>query len=366
MKLRDMQAAVSIGLLLMSMSAPQGIAQQTNPPAPAPIPVSSSNAQAGAATTPTGALPPAPDPKLTEPLYLLDTNKNYANPKSHIWKFWAPYTPTNYPLARLGNTDRLNGLLRDGKIYLSLADAVALALDNNFDIAIARINLDIADTDILRARAGSGLRGVSSGLVTGTLGGTTSTIVGGGGPGGTSSAVGGSGTGAGGLVLSTNGLGPTPEPLDPVLTGTIQYESAETQQSSTLITGTNSLDQGTATYDFGYSQGFLTGTALTVGFNNTCTTTNSVRTSYSPQFQCQASVQRLLMAPVAGVWSEPLTPPVARQANNERCITDSSFRQQLLFTINQVENIYWGLVSAYEDEQAKGTCIIAVYATGGG
>ncbi len=147
---------------------------------------------------------------MTEPLYLLDTGKNYANPKSHIWKFWAPYTPTDYPLARLGNTDRLQGLIRDGKIYLSLADAVALALDNNFDIAIARINLDIADTDILRAKAGSGLRGVSSGLVTGTLGGTTSTITGGGGPGGTSSAVGGSGTGAGGLVLSTNGRGPTP------------------------------------------------------------------------------------------------------------------------------------------------------------
>src|ERR1700722_5727005 len=160
-----MQAAVSIGLLLMSLSAPQGIAQQTNPPAPAPIPVSSSNPQGGGFMTPTGAMPEAPAPKLTEPLYLLDTGKNYANPKSHIWKFWAPYTPTDYPLQRLGNSDRLQGLIRDGKIYLSLADAVALALDNNFDIAIARINLDIADTDILRAKAGSSLRGVSSGLV---------------------------------------------------------------------------------------------------------------------------------------------------------------------------------------------------------
>ena len=41
------------------------------------------------------------------------------------------------------------------------------------------------------------------------------------------------------------------------------------------------------------------------------------------------------------------------QAKNDRRITDSSFRQQLLYTVNQVENIYWGLVSAYEDEQAK-------------
>ena len=41
------------------------------------------------------------------------------------------------------------------------------------------------------------------------------------------------------------------------------------------------------------------------------------------------------------------------QAKNDRRITDSAFRQQLLYTVNQVENIYWGLVSAYEDEQAK-------------
>ena len=41
------------------------------------------------------------------------------------------------------------------------------------------------------------------------------------------------------------------------------------------------------------------------------------------------------------------------QAKNNRRITDSAFRQQVLYTVNQVENIYWGLVSAYEDEQAK-------------
>ncbi len=41
------------------------------------------------------------------------------------------------------------------------------------------------------------------------------------------------------------------------------------------------------------------------------------------------------------------------QARNDRRITDSAFRQQLLFTVTQVEDIYWGLVSAYEDEQAK-------------
>ena len=133
---------------------------------------------------------------------------------------------------------------------------MTLALENNYDIEIARINLDIADTDILRTRAGGLVRGVSTGLVTNTLGGTTSTIQGGGGPGGTSSGAGGGAAGATGIVLSTNGGGPLPMNLDPALTGTIQYDAANQQQTTTFLTGTNTLKQNTGTYNFGYQQGF--------------------------------------------------------------------------------------------------------------
>src|SRR5882757_9783344 len=170
-------------------------------------------------TTPAGDLPEAPAPKFTEPLYLRDTAHDYTKAKNYFWNPIAPYTATNVGLPRLGNTPRLDSLLVDGKIWLSLSDAVTLALENNFDIAIARINLDIADTDLLRARAGSSLRGVSTGLVQNTLGGTTLTIQGGGGPGATSAGLGGGGTGVGGIVVSTNGGGPIPEFRDPVLTG---------------------------------------------------------------------------------------------------------------------------------------------------
>ena len=133
---------------------------------------------------------PAPAPKLTGPLYLRDTGRDYTRLHPFFPNPLKLYTPTDVPLPRLGNTPRLDSLVRDGKIYLSLSDAVVLALENNFDIAIARINLDIADTDILRAKAGAGLRGVSTGLVTDTLGGSGTTVTGGGGPGGTSGGVG--------------------------------------------------------------------------------------------------------------------------------------------------------------------------------
>src|SRR6185437_13839458 len=71
----------------------------------------------------------------------------------------------------LSNSSRIQGLLRNGKLYLSLDDSIALALENNLDIAIQRFNLPLSDTDILRAKAGSAPRGVSTGVVSGTPGG---------------------------------------------------------------------------------------------------------------------------------------------------------------------------------------------------
>ncbi len=131
------------------------------------------------------------------------------------------------PPPKLANTARIDQLLRDGKLYLSMNDAVALALENNLDIAIARYNLNIADTDILRAKAGSATRGVNTGIVQGTPGGTGTGIgstSNGGGAGGTSTGSGGAGAGAAGLVSSTSGVGSAMPSFDPILTGTIQLD----------------------------------------------------------------------------------------------------------------------------------------------
>jgi len=341
-----MQAAASIGLLLMSVITQPGMAQQTSPTAPAPPQAIAND------TTGQNVLPQAPAPKPTEPLFLRDTSIDYTKPKSHFWNPIAPYTATNVPALQMGNPAQLGSLLRDGKIYLSLADAVTLALSNNFDIAIQRINLDIADTDILRARAGSSLRGVSTGLLTNTIGGTTTTITTGGGPGATSIGVGGGGTGVGGIVVSTNGGGPLPENMDPVLSAQLEYQAQSAPQLNTLFSGgAPVLNTDTGSYNFNYAQGFLTGTQLTVGFNNNRVTTNNPFSNYSPSlttsFQATAT-QHLLQGFGPGVNGRFIL-----QAKNDRRITDSAFRQQLLYTVNQVENVYWALVSAYEDEQAK-------------
>src|SRR5579862_7713982 len=115
--------------------------------------------------------PSAPTPQNTpeaRPLPVL----NYAQPVSHFPNPVGPYTARHVAPPNLSNTARIDQLMRDGKLYLSLNDAVALALENNLDIAIARYNLNIADTDILRSKGGANnFFGVNTGIVQNTPGG---------------------------------------------------------------------------------------------------------------------------------------------------------------------------------------------------
>jgi len=293
-------------------------------------------------------LPAAPAPIQTEPSDLRQSSRDFSKPAAGFlgnpinW-----YRPTKIAKASFENSPRLGDLLKEGKIYLSLSDAIALALENNYDIAIARYNLDIADTDLLRARAGSELRGVNAGVVTNTEGGSSVSTISGGGPGGTTGGSGGAASGSSGLVLSTSGAGPVPANLDALVTGAIQFDR-QTSPSTSFFSGGTST---TNTYDFTVDQGLPTGTDVKFGFNNTYATTSNAITLYSPEVSANFKLtltQHLLQG--AGIW---VNRRFVYQAINDRRITDSTFRQQILYTVNQVENIYWGLVSAYEDEQAK-------------
>ena len=325
--------AAAAAMLTIIAGAPTGFAQQTAP-----------TVTDRAAST----LPAAPKPVLTQPLDLRQSMRNYSKPAGRTWGdpvAW--FIPTSIPKASFQNSPRLTDLMKDGKIYLSLSDALALALENNYDIAIARYNLDIADTDILRTKTGATPLGAPAGLVTNTLGGASSTLTAGGGPGGTSVGAGGAGSGTSGLSLTTQGAGPAPESLEPSVSANIQFDRARQVSTSFFTGGTSS----TNTYNFTYNQGFVTGTSLQFSFNNTYATTSNGVTLFSPQLSSdfKATVtQHLLQG--AGIW---VNKRFIYQAINDRRITNSAFRQQILYTVNQVENIYWGLVSAYEDVQAK-------------
>jgi len=327
-------------MLGLAAGTPTGFAQQAATPAPQ---------QNSAASN----LPSEPTPTPTEPLDLRQTKRDFSRPAhSMLGLPWEVYIPTKVPAASFVNSVRLTDLVKDGKIYLSLSDALALAIENNYDIAIARYNLDIADTDILRARAGQTLRGVNSGVVANTQGGGGSTLNAGGGPGGTTGGSGGAGAGLSGIVFSTSGAGPLPENEDPSVTGTIQLERQKTPQSNTLFSGGKSaLTTNTDQYNFTFNQGFVTGTSLQVGFNNNRVTSDNPFANYSPSLT--SSFKATLTQHLLQGFGIFINDRFVYQAINDRRITDSTFRQQLLYTVNQVENIYWGLVANYEDVQAK-------------
>src|SRR5260370_25180553 len=127
-------------------------------------------------------------------------------PKSH--SPLSAYSADHVPQPDLMNSPLLTQLIRDGKLYLSLNDAIRLALENNLDLAIARYNLPIANTDILRTKAGGIFRGVNAGVVQGTPGGGVGGFGGGApgaGAGGTTGGAGGAGAGACCLVRLTLG-----------------------------------------------------------------------------------------------------------------------------------------------------------------
>jgi outer membrane protein TolC len=278
--------------------------------------------------------------------------KEYAQPRSHFPNPIGPYTARHVEEPNLANTPRIDQLMHDGKLYISMNDAVALALENNLDIAIARYNLNIADTDVWRAKSGANtILGVNNGVVQNTPGGGVGglgTQVGSG-QGGTSVGAGGAGTGSSGLVQSTLGSGPLITSFDPVLTGTLQIDHNSILPSSTF-SPTSSLN--TTTGNFVYNQGFQWGTNLSVGFNNTRQTISDAPFNpLSPQLNSSFNF-RLTQHLLQG-FGFAANDRFIRIAKNNREISDVAFRLQIITTVDQIENMYWDLVYAYENVRVQ-------------
>ena len=294
-------------------------------------------------------LPAAPQPSPAQPRYVMH---DYTKPARPFPDVLAPYKPRHVPDPILTNAPRIDQFIRDGKIYLSMDDAVALTLENNLDLELARYNLNIADTDILRARAGSNILGVNTGVVQNTPGGGVGGLSGsvGSGTGGTSIAAGGAGSGTNGLVSSTLGIGPPITSFDPVLTGTLQMDRNFTE-STNIFSPVPVVNANTGTADFSYLQGFHWGTNLSVGFNNTHLTSSNPTVTYTPSlssgFQFKVT-QELLQ----GFGRVPNTRFI-QIAKNNREISDVAFRLQVLTTVDQIENLYWNLVYAFENVRVQ-------------
>ncbi|MGO9519973.1 MAG: TolC family protein [Candidatus Korobacteraceae bacterium] len=332
-----------VKLLLFCLLAATSFAQDPAPQATSP---------AGPPLTP---LPQAPMPQRNAHPY---SDLDYSRGKKQWPNPFVVYGTREVAPLNVANSGRTDRLLLDGKLYLSLNDAVAMALEDNLDIGIQRYNLSIADTDILRTSSGAVALGVNAGLVQGTPGGQTGTTSAGGtgtsttgstggGVGGTTIGVGGAGAGVGGIVASTQGEGPPIDNFDPVITGTVSEEHAITPEANTVFTGTPSLDQNTTTANFLYSQGFSTGTLMTVAFNNSRVASNALFNTLNPNLTPNFRLE-LRQHLLSGFGYDPNLRWI-RIARNNKEIEDVTFRLQVIQTVSQIENIYWDLVNAYSN-----------------
>jgi len=273
-------------------------------------------------------------------------------PRSH--NPLSPYIGESVPEPVLENSPRLDRLIRDGKLYLSLKDAIDLALENNLDLAIARYNLPIADADLLRTKAGGTFLGVNTGVVQGTPGGGVGGYgagAPGAGAGGTTSGAGGAGAGASGLVQSTLGGGTPVASYDPALNVNAGIEHQTSPLTNTKIYGVPSLQLNTTQVNASYSQAFPTGTSISFAFDNSRQTTNSPNTFLSPALNTyyRFTFQQQLLA---GFGFGPNL-RYLRIAKNNKKISDIAFKNQVIATVTQVENMYWDLVSAYEQARVN-------------
>jgi len=270
------------------------------------------------------------------------------------------------PPLNFQNSPRVHELIRAGGMYLSVQDALGLAIENNLDVELQRFTLPAADADLLRARGGGVVRGLSYTLAeapTG-VGGPLSPVLTN--PAAPTSATAGSSVTTNALELgvlsgvqtnySLQGTVPqslgTPVPsFDPALVGQLNWTHQTTPLSNSVTTGTPSLITNTTLVNTGVQQGFSTGAVAGLGFNNTRQSLNSLRTAYNPNTGSNLGVN--ITQPLLRGFGRSLNHRFIRIAGDQQKIGSLLFRQQLIATVYGVIRLYTDFVALYEDVKVK-------------
>ncbi|HYL74377.1 MAG TPA: TolC family protein [Bryobacteraceae bacterium] len=263
---------------------------------------------------------------------------------------WRPYLPATVPPVRLTNSSRLHDLIRAGTLYLTVQDAIALALENNIDIEVARYNPILADWQLERAQAGGALPGVPSGASQAGSVASGQGVAGSQAAAGVSAAGGGGGAGRGGNATISQ-VGPVTQNLDPIFQETTSFSHTSTPQFNVTQSSTNVLITATHVYTGSLQQGLLSG--------------GSVSVSYSDHYLKENAPSDLLNPSVAPILGFSVQHNLLRgfgTAVNGRTITVSkinvqtselSFKSQVIGIVVNVLNLYYGLAAAIEDVKAK-------------
>lgn len=257
--------------------------------------------------TATQGPPPAPTRSLG-----ISSSKDYSKPNSWFPNLIAPYTPIKVSKPELVNTPRINQLIQEGKLNLSLEDAVSLGLENNLAIAVERYVPWLDEASLLYAKSG-----------------------------------------ANGRIQ-----------FDPTVTSTLSLADAKTPINNPIFAGITTgvtsaaLENHVTTANFGYTQGFATGTQAQVTFNNARTSTNFGGFDlFNPYEQSTLTVE--LTQPLLNGFGRIPNTRYIIEAKNTVKVGESQFAQQVITTVTQVATDYWELVFARENVKVEQVAVAA-------
>ncbi len=275
----------------------------------------------GQEATQTPQAAPAKPPTPVVPVSLGSAKYNYSRAPRPLPNIFAPYSPIKIGEPGLTNSPRIDQLIQDGKLQLSLQETVELALENSMDIVVQRYNPWFADAGILKAKAG-GFGGVTTGAV---FGGSSSNTP----------------------LLN----------YDPVVTTTLTIDDRNVPVNNPLTSGTGTglsslarLTLHTSTFNTQYAQGFQTGTTFFTLFDNTRSSSTSAANLFNPSVQSSIFVgfQQQLLNGFGRVNTRNI-----RIAKNNRKIADWAFTQQAITTVTNTITAYWELVFARENVKVQ-------------
>ena len=265
-----------------------------------------------------------------------------------------PYFPATLAPIRTADSTRIQDLTKAGKLYLTVQDAIALALENNIDLEVNRYAKSTLEWRVTRAEAGGALAGVPSNASQasgstagqGVLGSQQSAGVGGG-----NNAGGGRNTGNATITQ----VGPVVQVFDP----SIQQATTFSHRSVPLANATNAainvLIQGQRVYSASIQQGLVTGGSVTVSYNNRYLNENAPTDVLNPSLGTSLSVS--LQHNLLQGFGRKLNERNIDVAKMNLGMSDLSFRTQVNQVVVNVLNNYWALSGAYEDLKSKETVL---------
>jgi outer membrane protein TolC len=265
------------------------------------------------------------------------------------WAKWTrTYRPTEVPPINLTNSNRLEMLIKAGNLYLSVQDAIALALENNIDIEVQRYGAIIQNANILRAQAGGALRGTTPGVAGGPSSASAVSTTPGVATSASASASASTSSSAGAVVQQTGSAIPN---YDPTVTGSLQLGHFTTPQNNSVVAGITALVNNQNTAQLSLAQGFSTGTSYTFGYSEVRSSLNSPTYTFNPNLTGSLTLtvtQKLLQGFGRAVNNRNII-----IAKNTREQADMVFRQQVITTVSSILDLYWDLVSFLDNVKSK-------------